>query len=157
MEKESVLILHNLRSAHNVGAIFRTAEAAGVAEIYLTGYTPRPRDRFGRPNREISKVALGAENFIPWESAREFFSIVGKLVERGYRLVALEQSPAAIDYRRLKLPARAAIVLGNETKGLSLPILKQCWRVAEIPMLGRKESLNVAVAAGIALFHWLEC
>ena len=156
------LILHNLRSAYNVGAIFRTAACLpmrqvgiGVEKIYLTGYTPTPVDRFGRPNRAIAKTALGAEKFMDWKKFSSLSLLLKKLkIDR--QLIALEQSPNSVDYRRVKIVRPAAILLGNEVRGLSSAILKQCDLVAEIPMRGRKESLNVGVAAGIALFQWCD-
>ena len=88
---EICLILHNLRSAQNVGAIFRTAEAVGVSKIYLTGYTPAPLDRFGRPNRAVVKTALGAENYVEWETYKSISRLTYKLKANSYKLVALEQ------------------------------------------------------------------
>lgn len=152
-----VLILHNLRSAHNVGAIFRTAEAIGVQKIYLTGYTPAPLDEFKRPNKEISKTALGAEQYVAWEKVVSLPKLLKELSIDNYQLVALEQAKNSLDYRQLKLTAKTAIIVGNEVTGLTPAILKHCDLIAEIPMRGRKESLNVAVATGIALFHWLKC
>ena len=153
--KEVCLILHNVRSAHNVGAIFRTAEAAGVNQIYLTGYTPAPLDRFGRPNKELAKTALGAEKILEWSVSKNLSNLIKKLEARTYKLIALEQHPKSINYRRVKVKGLTAIIVGNEVTGLSPAILKQCDVVAEIPMHGRKESLNVAVATGIFLFQLL--
>lgn len=148
-----ILILHNIRSAHNVGSIFRTADAAGVAKIYLMGFTPAPLDRFGRVNKEIAKTALGAENSVSWEKVANFNSLLRHLKPETYKLIALEQFPRAVDYRKIKLAGPTAIILGNEVRGLSPAILKQCDVIAEIPMRGKKESLNVSVACGIFLFH----
>ncbi len=154
--KEVCLILHNVRSAHNVGAIFRTAEAAGVNRIYLTGYTPAPLDRFGRANKELAKTALGAEKTINWSVSKNLSNLIKKLEARTYKLIALEQHPKSINYRRVKVKGLTAIIVGNEVTGLSPAILKQCDAVAEIPMHGRKESLNVAVATGVFLFSLLK-
>jgi|SRR3989344_3372056 len=150
------LVLHDLRSALNVGAIFRTADAAGVDKIFLTGYTPAPRDRFGRLNRSIAKTALGAEQSVEWEKVEDISSLFYNLKTKTYNLIALEQSPRAVDYRQIKLSGDTAIIVGNEVAGLPEEILARCDAIAEIPMRGKKESLNVAVAAGIALFRWLE-
>jgi 23S rRNA (guanosine2251-2'-O)-methyltransferase len=151
-----ILILHNLRSGQNVGAIFRIADAAGVEKIYLTGYTPAPRDRFGRPNKEVAKTALGAERYVLWQTSANLGGLLQILKTRTYRLIALEQSRSAVDYKKVKLKEPAAVIVGNEVRGLHSRLLKKCDIIAEIPMRGRKESLNVAVACGIALFRWLD-
>ncbi len=152
---KSVLILHNIRSTHNVGSIFRTADAAGISEIFLTGYTPRPIDNFGKERKDIAKTALGAEKSIPWQYAKTPSGFIKKLKKEGYSLVAIEQSSRSIDYKKIKIKYPVAILLGNEVKGLSPALLKACDQVAEIPMRGEKESLNVSVAAGVALFRIL--
>ena len=149
------LILHNLRSAHNVGAIFRTAEAAGVAKIYLTGYTPAPRDRFGRPSKEIAKTALGAEQILPWEKVEEIEKILNQLSASNCQIIALEQDKKSIDYREIKLSDKTALIVGNEVTGIEPEVLAKCDQIAEIPMKGKKESLNVAVATGVALFRFV--
>lgn len=153
--KEIVLILHNLRSAQNVGAVFRVADAIGAEKIYLTGYTPAPHDRFGRVNRALVKTALGAENYVIWESSKNISRLIHKLKARSCKLVALEQQLNSVDYRKIKLTHLIAIIVGNEVRGLSPVVLKKCDVVAEIPMRGKKESLNVAVALGIFLFRLL--
>jgi 23S rRNA (guanosine2251-2'-O)-methyltransferase len=152
------LILNNIRSAHNVGSIFRTTDAAGVAKIYLVGYTPAPQDQFGRVNKEIAKTALGAEKTVAWEKVEDIFGLVGRLKVEGVKLVALEQSSNSVDYREVKFKPeeKVAIILGNEVGGIAPEVLKQCDLIAEIPMRGEKESLNVSVAAGVALFRWLD-
>ena len=149
---EIVLILDNIRSSHNVGSIFRTADGAGVAKLFLCGYTPCPTDKFDRPNKEIAKTALGAEKVIPWEYAAATIEAVKSLKQSGYQIIALEQSENSIDYREVKLKDKNAIILGEETKGIVPEVLAECDIVAEIPMLGQKESLNVSVAAGVLLF-----
>ncbi|MEK7209055.1 MAG: TrmH family RNA methyltransferase [Patescibacteria group bacterium] len=149
------LLLHNIRSAHNVGAIFRTAEAAGVEKIYLIGYTPPPIDRFGRASRAIAKTALGAEKFIEWERYSRASLLFWKLKAKNYKLIALEQSPDSIDYRQVKITGPTAIIVGNEVRGLPRSILNKGEVIAEIPMGGKKESLNVSVATGIFLFQLL--
>ncbi len=156
-QSELSLILHNLRSAHNVGAIFRTAEAAGVKKIFLTGYTPLPRDRFGKINKEIAKTALGAEKLVAWQKEKSFSLLVKKLrIENSkIEIVALEQAPNSIDYKKFKLTGPTALVLGNEVDGLDQKTLKLCDAIIEIPLCGEKESLNVATAAGIAVFRLL--
>lgn len=150
--REIFLILHNIRSLYNVGSIFRTADAAGVSKIYLTGYTPAPTDVFGKYRKEISKTALGAEKLVSWKAIRYIVSLVKQLKKEKVQLVALEQVENAIDYRKFKSRFPMALVLGNEVRGLSKALLKKCGKIIYIPIYGKKESLNVSVAAGIALF-----
>lgn len=150
--QEIAVLLHNVRSAHNVGAIFRTADAAGVSRVFLTGYTPHPRDRFDRPQKEIAKTALGAESFIPWESASSPASIIGRLRAEGWRIVGVEQDGAARDFREFQMLQPTLFLFGNEVHGLSRQVRSLSDELIEISMRGRKESLNVAVAAGIILF-----
>lgn len=149
------LVLHNIRSAYNVGAIFRTADAAGISKIYLTGYTPAPLDRFGRPRKDIAKAALGAEKTISWEHVPRIENVFKKLKKEKTKIVAIEQSPKSIDYKKFKIAGPTAFLLGNEVEGLSKSLIKQCDAAIEIPMRGKKESLNVSVAAGIVLFRVL--
>lgn len=152
-KKEIYLILHNIRSAHNVGAIFRTAEAAGISKIYLTGYTPTPIDRFGRERKDIAKTALGAEKIVPWEARKNINRPIKELKKKKLTIIAVEQSPKSIDYKKVKIKNRTAIILGNEVTGLPANVLKNCDVAAQIPMKGKKESLNVSVAAGIFIFR----
>lgn len=146
------MILHNIRSLHNVGSMFRTADAVGVSKIFLTGYTPSPLDSFWNFRKEISKTALGAEKYVPWEKIRYIVSLLRQLKKSKVQIVALEQSKDAIDYRKFKPRFPLALVLGNEVRGLSAALLKKCGKVIYIPIYGKKESLNVSVAAGVALF-----
>ncbi|KKU59142.1 MAG: tRNA/rRNA methyltransferase [Parcubacteria group bacterium GW2011_GWA2_47_12] len=146
------ILLHNIRSNHNVGSIFRTADAAGVAKIFLAGYTPAPVDRFGRINKELAKTALGAEKTVVWERARNISPLLARLKKEKVLLVAVEQHPRAISYKKIPRRKNIAFIFGNEVRGLPESILKQCDCIAEIPMRGSKESLNVAVATGVVLF-----
>lgn len=152
--KEISVILHNIRSLHNVGAIFRTADAAGVKKIYLTGYTPAPLDRFGKIRPEIVKTALGAEKFVAWEHYKNIARLISNLKFQDSKLsvVAVEQSPKAINYKKIRPKHPLVLIFGNEVRGLSPQILKKCDEIIEIPMYGKKESLNVSVSAGIILF-----
>ena len=152
----SILILPDIRSALNVGAIFRTADAVGISKIYLTGYTPRPTDKFGRIQKDIAKSALGAEKFISWEYKKTLIPLILNLKKQGYEIVALEQDEKAIDYRKYKKPTKLAFILGPEVTGLNKKILNNCDKIVEIPMHGKKESLNVSVACGVALFKILK-
>ncbi len=157
-KREVWLALYNLRSAHNVGAIFRTAATlAAVTKIWLIGLTPAPRDRFGRDNAALAKTALGAEVSLPWSSVKNFSVLAKKVRAGGGRIVAVEQAPGSIDYRQLRVMSPLTLVLlGNEITGLPKNVLRRCDTVAEIPMGERKESLNVSVAAGIFLFRLLQ-
>jgi tRNA G18 (ribose-2'-O)-methylase SpoU len=148
----SALILHNIRSVYNVGSIFRTADAAGVSKIILSGYTPAPIDRFNQPRKDFSKVSLGAEKAVAWESARTLASAIKKLKREGFYIAAIEQDESSTPLFAFKAPEKIALVLGNEVRGVSAASLKLCDAVLEIPMHGMKESLNVSVAAGIAMF-----
>jgi 23S rRNA (guanosine2251-2'-O)-methyltransferase len=149
----NVVILHNIRSAENVGAMFRTCDAAGVGKIYLTGYTPAPLDRFGRKRKDVAKTALGAEEYVAWESKKSLPALISKLKQASFSIIAIEQDKNSINYKKVKLKNKNAFIVGAEVAGLSKRILKQCDLIAEIPMHGKKESLNVSVALGIALFH----
>jgi len=150
------LILDNIRSAHNVGAIFRTADAAGVAKIFLIGTTPCPIDRFGRTRKEIAKTALGAEKTMAWEWRRDFPTLTRELKKTGFKIIAVEQNKKSVDYKKIKSAKKMALVFGGEVLGISPAHQKICDIIAEIPVRGKKESLNVSVAAGIALFRILE-
>ncbi len=150
---EIILIIHNVRSAHNVGSMFRTADAAGVSKVYLTGYTPSPIDRFKRPQKEIAKTALGAELTMPWEVHAPIEEVIHALQKNGVFVVALEQDISAVDYRSLPHTEKVALIVGNEVEGIESETLALCDQIIHIPMHGTKESLNVSVAAGIALFQ----
>ena len=147
------LALHNIRSVHNVGAIFRTAEAIGVSKIYLCGYTPAPVDRFGRTRNDIAKSALGAENMVKWESIKDIKKLIGEMKKDSFEILALEQAKGSINYKNIKPKKKSLIILGNEIEGIEKEILDMCDEILEIPMKGNKESLNVSVATGILLFQ----
>ena len=153
---QSILILENIRSAQNVGALFRTADAVGISKIYIVGYTPDPIDRFGRARQDIAKSALGAEKSIPWEHVAMMSSLVSKLKKEGFQIVAIEQDKNAVDYKKVEIKKNVAFILGNEVEGVSKDALKEADIIAEIPMQGEKESLNVSVAGGVALFRILD-
>ncbi|MCC7004834.1 TrmH family RNA methyltransferase [Candidatus Nomurabacteria bacterium] len=153
--KTVYLILLNIRSVLNVGSIFRTADAAGVSKIFLVGYTPSPKDRFGNERADLAKVALGAEKNVAWESLPQILPLIKKLKKENFQIIALEQDKRAVDYKKIKTKNKIAIILGNETSGISKNVLKNCDLVGEISMLGKKESLNVAVSTGIFLFRVL--
>lgn len=147
------VLVHDIRSAHNVGAMFRTADAAGVSHMYISGYTPAPLDRFQRPVKEIAKTALGAELSIPWEYAKDPTTIITKLKTEGFVVVGIEQDKRAVDYKNYTPSEKTLLLAGNEVEGLSKELRAMCDVLCEIPMHGEKESLNVSVAFGIVLFR----
>jgi tRNA G18 (ribose-2'-O)-methylase SpoU len=146
------LILHNIRSAYNVGAIFRTADATGVRRIYLTGYTPTPIDRFGRVQAEISKTSLGASESVPWEHDT-LPAVITMLQTKHVQVVAVEQASNSIPLAEFTADGPVAYVFGNEVTGLAPDALQAVNAIVELPMLGTKESLNVSVAAGVVMYH----
>ena len=154
-KNSNILILPDIRSAINVGAIFRTADAVGMDKIFLVGCTPSPTDQFGRVQKDIAKSALGAETWIKWEYREKLLSLINSLKKEKYEIVALEQNKKSIDYRKYKRPQKMAFILGEEVNGIDKNILEKCDKIIEIPMHGKKESLNVSVACGIALFRIL--
>ena len=153
--KTCVLILENLRSVENTASIFRTAEGLGVEKIILVGTTPAPIDRFGRKRNDFAKVSLGAENSLEWEHIpeKDFLFKIQDLREQGFKIIALEQHQTA---RKLEPSTKHlepfALIVGNEVDGVSRGVLDICDEIIEIPMQGKKESLNVSVSTGIALF-----
>ncbi|OGJ70764.1 hypothetical protein A2454_06530 [Candidatus Peribacteria bacterium RIFOXYC2_FULL_55_14] len=148
MERSIVLLAHNIRSLWNVGSFFRTADAFGVAKLYLTGYTGLP------PRREISKTALGADEWIPWEYREDPKEVITELREKGWNIVALEITEDAQDIAKYSPPEKVCLLVGHEVTGVPKDLLSLCDDRVQIPMQGKKESLNVAVAAGIALHHF---
>ena len=153
---ERAALFHNVRSAHNVGALFRTADCAGVSKIYLTGYTPTPIDRFGRPQKDVAKTALGAEKVIEWEYAKNPAAIIKKMRKNQWTILGVEQDVRAVDYRSFKLANPTLFIFGSEVRGMSASLRAECDTLLEIPMHGKKESLNVSVAAGVILFAFCE-
>lgn len=155
MKIENILIIHDVRSVFNVGALFRTADAVGIDKIYLTGYTPAPVDRFGKKRGDFAKSALGAEEYVLWESKKSISSLLNKLEKEKYQIIAIEQDKNSVNYKKVKLQNKNAFIVGPEVTGISKSILKKCNVTAEIPMRGKKESLNVSVACGVVLFELL--
>lgn len=152
--KELCVVLHNVRSAYNVGAIFRTADAVGVKKIYLCGYTPIPETRDRKQgNPKIAKTALGAEKTVPWEYYPQARRLLKQLRQQKYQLIALEQTRRSENVFSFKPKFPVALIVGNEVRGLSPAVFKYAHAILEIPMRGKKESLNVSVAAGIAFYE----
>ncbi len=155
--KPLILILHDIRSAHNVGSMFRTADGAGVTEIILSGYTACPPKLdalyLTDADKALQKTALGAEATVSWRQVASLPRLLTKLHRDGYEIVALEQMPGSINYRDYEPQKPVALIVGNEVGGVAPSILKRCDTVIEIPMRGAKNSLNVSVATGIALYQ----
>ncbi len=153
--KECILILDNIRSVENTGSIFRTADCLGVSKIILVGTTPAPIDRFGRKRKDFSKVSLGAEEFVKWEQTDNIQSTINNLKKEGYKIIALEQdkkSKKLNNFEANKL-GKFVLIVGNEVDGIPRVTLGKCDEILEIEMKGQKESINVSVATGIALFN----
>lgn len=167
-----ILVLDNIRSCHNVGSVFRTSDSFGVSKIILGGITPGPIDKYGRKRSDITKVALGAEDTIPYECVADLATYLKKQKqeEPEIRIISLEQAENSVSLYDLFFPVvsndsitgpisefveglqKIILVVGNEVDGVSKEVLALSDLVVEIPQMGEKESLNVSVATGIALF-----
>ena len=153
-----VIIAHNIRSTHNVGAIFRSAEGFGVEKIILSGYTPYPKiEKDSRlPHiaekltAQIHKTALGAETMVPFTFQQQ--PSLQELKNQGYRIVGLEQASRSVPMSQYTPPQNIALLIGEEVHGIEAALMDQCDDIVEIPMVGQKESFNVSVATGIALY-----
>jgi 23S rRNA (guanosine2251-2'-O)-methyltransferase len=143
------VLLDNVRSMYNVGAFFRTADAAAVDKLYLCGITARP------PKSAISKTALGAEDSVPWEHAWEPAPLVRSIRARGYEVAAVETSVHAVDLFDWAPRFPVCVVFGHEVEGIRPEVSELCDTHVRIPMLGRKHSLNVATAAGVVIYELL--
>jgi tRNA G18 (ribose-2'-O)-methylase SpoU len=143
------VVLENVRSLYNVGSFFRTGDAAGIEELHLTGYTGYP------PHRGIAKVALGAEDKLPWSRSAESLPLLSKLRAEGRQIAVLETVPRAVDLFDWIPVFPLAIVFGNEVEGVTPAVSEQADVHVRVPMLGAKQSLNVAVVGGVVLFELL--
>lgn len=152
-----IAVLDNLRSVHNVGSIFRTCNAVGVDKIYLCGTTPTPLDHKGLKRKDFAKVALGAEDSLLWEYYESTAECVKKLQEDGCYILALEQDENSVDYKAVDVASKndIALIVGHEVDGITQDVLELADATVEIPMLGTKESLNVTIAFGIAIYRIL--
>lgn len=156
-----IVIAHNIRSSHNIGSLLRTCDGIGASKIYLTGYSPYPKqsadDRLphiaDKIDQQIHKTALGAEANIDWEHYQDVSKIIDKLKSKNYLVAALEQSKDSIKLPKFQPPQKIALILGNEVTGLDSSLLSLVSACLEIPMFGKKESYNVVQAAAMALFH----
>ncbi len=151
---KNYLILDSVRSVLNVGAIFRTADAMAIDKIFLCGYSPTPLDRFGRERNDFKKAALGAKT--PWEYREDIVELVKELKKDGFNIIAVEQDKNAIDYKKISLKEKNAVIMGNENFGVKREVLNLADRIAELPMRGFKNSLNVSVTTGIILYSFFD-
>ena len=155
-------ILVNIRSSLNVGSMFRTADGAGMEKLYLCGITPAPVDEYGRERKDLTKTSLGAEKFVAWENigstidTRATIRLIERLKKEGFHIFAVEQSDTSVSYTSIKFSKKkrekTAIMMGYEVSGLPQSVLRHADKILEIPMHGKKESLNVAVTFGIIAF-----
>ena len=154
------LIIHNVRSAHNVGSIFRTADGLGVDKIYLSGYSPYPvlkNDKrlphiARKVDDKIKKTALGAESYVKWQKIDDEFDLIEKLKSDDWQIVCLEQTPDAVDLNGFVPEPMVALIVGNEIKGVDEDLISASDISLNIPMFGKKESYNVAEAAAMAIY-----
>ncbi len=149
---EVKMILHNIRSLHNVGSVFRSCDAFGVSELILTGYTPTP------PRPEINKTAIGAEEFVKWRHFEKAEDIIQELKAGGYSILGMEQTTQSTPLNSLNINDydNICIVMGNEVTGIDFEILDLIEDFIAIPQFGQKHSLNVSVAAAVMLYALLE-
>lgn len=150
--KTCVLILENLRSVENTASIFRTAEGLGVSKIILIDTTPAPIDRFGRKRADFAKVSLGAEDMVEWEYKKEIKDTLEDLKEQDFQIISLELTRESKNLKDIKARSKFTLIVGNEVDGISQEALSASDEMVEIPMQGKKESLNVSVSTGIALY-----
>lgn len=147
-----VIILDNLRSLHNVGSIFRTADAFLIEKIYLCGITAKP------PHKDIQKTALGATESVAWEYTKDPLNIIRSLKEKSYGIIAVEQTEKSTSLQNFSVckKARYGLIFGNEVRGIQQQALDIADHAIEIPQFGTKHSLNVSVSAGVILWHFIE-
>lgn len=158
---QTVVLAHNMRSAHNVGSLFRTCEFLGVTELILSGYTPYPGisndprlpHESRRVSNQIHKTALGTEEILLWKHTESWQAVITQCRNEGYNIIALEQHPTSLALSNYIPHLKTCIILGEEVNGISGDLLACVDDIVEIPRLGKKESLNVIQAAAIALAH----
>lgn len=144
------VLLDNIRSMHNVGSVLRSSDSFLVEKVYLCGITPKP------PHREIRKTAIGAEESVDWEAHEDALALAKKLKADGYTILALEQTDASLDLPKFQTDLakeKYVLILGHEVEGVQQELIDLCDYALEIPQFGTKHSLNVSVAAGIALYQ----
>ena len=154
---KKVLVLDNLRSVYNVGSIFRTSNAVGIEKIILCGTSPTPLDKKGLKRKDFAKVALGAEDTVAWKYKEDTKIAIEDLKRDGYYVIAIEQAKESVDYKNVNIEGKEniAFVIGNEVDGITKDVIDLSDVVAEITMIGTKESLNVTIAFGIAVYRIL--
>lgn len=160
-----IVIAHNLRSTHNVGSLLRTADGLGIEQVFLTGYTPHPQHTADKRlphlarkiDAQINKTALGAQTSLAWKYAADVLAVITELRGRKFTIAALEQTSTALSLPEFKPPDKLALIVGREVRGIESEVLGECDLALEIPMLGQKESFNVAQAAAMALYHCRFC
>lgn len=156
-----ILIIHDVRSAHNVGSLLRTADGLAIEKVHMSGYTPYPKSNKDerlphialKIDRQIHKTALGAEQSVNWSHINNLSQVLKNLKDDGFLIVALEQAPSSIRLPDFHIKQDVALIVGAEIDGLDASVLAKADSILEIPMLGAKESYNVANAAAIALYH----
>lgn len=156
-----MLIAHNIRSCHNVGSLLRTADGLAVSEVICTGYTPYPLSDndprmphiAAKTDRQIHKTALDAEKTQRWSRQEDIYAVIADMKRQGFTVAAVEQAPGAILLPAFRPEEKLALIVGREVEGIEPEVLKLCDHILEIPMFGKKESFNVAVAAAMALYH----
>ena len=162
MNKQIVLVAHNIRSTHNIGSLLRSCDGLGIKKVYLTGYSPYPASKnetrlphiARQLDSQIHKTALGAENTVAWEYIENPLQAVSLLKSEGYQVAVLEQSKNSRKLHKFKTPQKIALIIGEEVNGVSKELINISDITLEIPMFGEKESFNVSVAAAIALYHF---
>lgn len=160
MRRKIIVIAHDIRSCHNIGSLFRTAEGLNVEKLFLTGYTPYPKkasdERLphlaNKIEAQINKTALGSQKNLPWEYSEDITELLTKVKKQGYTIAALEQTKNSKSLPDYQPPEKIALILGNEVKGVASSVLKLADKHLEIPMFGQKESFNVVQAAAMALY-----
>ncbi len=145
--KEIVVVLEDVRSTFNVGSVLRTADGSGCTKVYMCGITPDGN------HPKVKKTALGAEEFMQWEHRKDIVELLSELKNGGFQLISVEQSPNSVSYKNLELGNKAAFIFGNEITGVSKDTLERSDLIAEIPMLGKKNSLNISTTVGIILYN----
>lgn len=158
------VIIHNVRSTHNVGSFLRTADCLGIEKVYMTGYTPYPQQPgdprlphvHKRLNTQIAKTSLGAETTVAWEYSEDVAKTIDYHRDAGYRITCLEQVQGSTLLPQYKPSEKEVLIVGNEVDGVPSDVIKLCDEAIEIPQYGQKESFNVAQAAAIALYSLRE-
>ena len=157
------VIAYNIRSAHNIGSLFRTCEGLGVGELFICGYSPYPQQQNDvrlphiaqKASKEIHKTALGAETYLPWHYSSSVTDTINNLKKSGYTVVCLEQDKNSQPLESFQPKDSVALLLGNEVEGIESAILNKADTVVEVPMHGKKESFNVVIAGALAIYHIL--